>query len=179
MGDMKLFQIILVLISCLLISNCAGVSPQKVDINKIKKERKLPEPNFLIPDAQYVTSGNGSSWDLRHFMDFRFWSPPYFNSKETIQHKSAVHTALTHLKDFEIISWYSESRDAGGKVRSIFTYGINSSLCRDFQVLLYIKEKARSKTFTACKFAFGATPIPMSPELFIAIPLFTPSKLPP
>ena len=58
-------------------------------------------------------------------------------------------------KDFEIVSWYSESRDAGGKVRPIFTYGINSSLCRDFQVLLYIEQKARSKTFTACKFAFG------------------------
>ena len=90
MEDMKLFQIILVLISYLFISNCAGVSPQKVDINKVKKERKLPEPNFLIPDAQYVTSGNGSSWDLRHFMDFRFWSPPYFNSKEIRQHKADI-----------------------------------------------------------------------------------------
>ena len=152
MEVMKLFRIILVLISYLLISNCVGVSPQKVDINKIKKERKLPEPNFLIPDAQYVTTGNGSSWDLRHFMDFRFWSPPYFNSKETRQHKSAVYTTLENMKDFEIVSWYSESRDAGGKIRPIFTYGINSSLCRDFQVLLYIEQKARSKTFTACKF---------------------------
>ena len=153
---MRLFQIILVFISYLFFSNCVGVSPQKVDINKIKKERKLPEPNFLIPDAQYVTSGNGSSWDLRHFMDFRFWSPPYFNSQEARQHKSAVYTTLENMKDFEIVSWYSESRDAGGKIRPIFTYGINSSLCRDFQVLLYIEQKARSKTFTACRFAFGA-----------------------
>jgi len=155
MEDMKLFRIILVLISCLLISNCVGVSPQKVDINKIKKERKLPEPDFLIPDAQYVTSGNGWSWDLRHFMDFRFWSPPYFNSKEARQHKAAVYTTLENMKDFEIVSWYSESRDAGGKIRPIFTYGRNSSLCRDFQVLLYIEQKARSKTFTACKFNWG------------------------
>ena len=102
---MKLFRIILVLISYLLISNCVGVSPQKVDINKIKKERKLPKPNFLIPDAQYVTTGNGTSWDLRHFMDFRFWSPPYFNSKERKQHKSAVYTTLENMKDFEIVSW--------------------------------------------------------------------------
>ena len=155
MEVMKLFQIILVLISCLLFSNCVGVSPQKVDINKIKKERKLPEPNFLIPDAQYVTSGRGNSWDLRQFMDFRFWSPPYFNSNEARQHKSAVYTALENMKDFEVVSWYSESRDAGGKIRPIFTYGINSSLCRDFQVLLYIEKKARSKTFTACKFYWG------------------------
>ena len=94
MEDMKLFQIILVLISYFFISNCAGVNPQKVDINKIKKERKLPEPNFFIPDAQYVTSGNGSSWDLRQFMDFRFWSPPYFNSSEAKQHRSTVYTAV-------------------------------------------------------------------------------------
>ena len=34
-------------------------------------------------------------------MDFRFWSPPFFNSKETKQHKSAVYMALEHVKDFE------------------------------------------------------------------------------
>ena len=151
MEAMRLFQIILVLSSFILITNCVGVSPDKVDIKKIKKERKLPKPNFLTPDAQYVTSGTGSNWDLRQFMDFRFWSPPYFNSKESRQHKSAGYTMLENMKDFEVVSWYSESRDAGGKVRPIFTYVINSSLCRDFQVLLYINEKARSKTFTACK----------------------------
>ena len=152
---MKLFQIILVLSSFFILTNCVGVSPQKVDINKIKKERKLPKPDFFIPDAQYVTSGNGYPWDLRHFMDFRFWSPPFFNSKETKQHESAVYMALEHVKDFEVVSWYSKSRDAGGKVRPLFTYGINSSTCRDFQVLLYIEKKARSKTFTACKFSWG------------------------
>ena len=155
MEAMRLFQIILVLSSFFLLNNCVGISPDKVDINKIKKERKLPEPNFLIPDAQYMTTGQGSSWDARHFMDFRFLSPPYFNSKETRQHKATVYTALENMKDFEVVSWYSKSRDAGGKVRPIFTYGINSSLCRDFQVLLYIGKKARSKTFSACKFTFG------------------------
>ena len=79
----------------------------------------------------------------------------YFNSKETRQHKAAVYTTLENMKDFEVVSWYSKSRDAGGKVRPFFTYGINSSLCRDFQVLLYIGKKARSKTFSACKFTFG------------------------
>ena len=152
---MKLFQIILVLSSLLILTNCVGVHPQKVDISKIKKERKLPEPNFFIPDAQYKTTGQGSSWNLRQFMDFRFWSPPFFNSKEQKQHKSAVYMALNHIKDFKVVSWYSKSRDAGGKIRPIFTYVINSSTCRDFQVLLYIEKKARSKTFTGCKFVWG------------------------
>ena len=34
---MKLFQIILVLSSLLILTNCVGVHPQKVDISKIKK----------------------------------------------------------------------------------------------------------------------------------------------
>ena len=152
---MKLFRIILVLSSLLILTNCAGVHPKKIDISKIKKDRKLPEPNFFIPDAQYKTTGQGSSWNLRQFMDFRFWSPPFFNSKEQKQHKAAVYMALNHVKNLEVVSWYSKSRDAGGKIRPIFTYGINSSTCRDFQVLLYIEKKARSKTFTGCKFVWG------------------------
>ena len=152
---MKLFRIILVLSSLLILTNCVGVHPQKVDISKIKKERKLPEPDFFIPDAQYITSGNGSGWNLRQFLDFRFFSPPFFNSKEAKQHKAAVYMAIKHIKDFEVVSWYSKSRDAGGKVRPIFTYLINSSTCRDFQVLLYIGKKARSKTLTACKMDWG------------------------
>ena len=151
MEDMRLFQIILVLSSFLFLTNCAGISPDKVNISKVKKERKLPKPNFFIPDAIYVTAGGGHRWDIRQFMDFRFWSHPYFNDKEAYQHKSAVHMALTHARDFEIVSWYSKDRDAGGKVRPIFTYTTNGSLCRDYQSLLFIGEKARSKTFTACK----------------------------
>jgi len=154
---MKLFQIILVLISLLLITNC-GIPAQKVDINTIKKENKLPEPDFLIPDAQYISSGNcfsSCSWNALQFLDFRFWSPPFFTPKEEKLHKSTVYTALYHMKDFEVVSWYSPKRDAGGKVRPIFTYSINSSICRDFQVLLYIEKKARSKTLTGCKFSWG------------------------
>ena len=151
MEDMKSFQIILVLSSFLFLTNCAGINPDKVNISKVKKDRILPKPNFFIPDAVYVTAGGGHRWDLRQFMDFRFWSPPYFNNRESNQHKSAVHMALTHAKDFETVSWSSESRDAGGKVRPIFTYTTNGSLCRDYQSFLFIDNKARSKTFTACK----------------------------
>ena len=137
MEDMKLFRIILVLSSLIFISNCVGITSQKVDINKVKKERKLPTPVLFKPNAIYVTTGNGEMWNLRHFMSFRFWSPPYFS--------------LTNTENGKIVSWYSKKRDAGGKVRPLFTYGINSGICRDFQVLLYIEKKARHKTFTACK----------------------------
>ena len=148
---MKLFQIILVLISFISISNCVGMNSENVDIKKIKKERKLPEPILFKPDAQYLTAGNGEIWNLRHFMNFRFWSPPYFNPKESKQHKDSIYMALNHLKDYEVVSWYSKTRDAGGKVRPLFTYPANSGICRDFQVLLYIEKKAKHKTFTACR----------------------------
>ena len=151
---MKSFQIILVLISLLLITNC-GAPSQKVDINTVKKENKLPEPDFLIPEAQYMTAGYGENWNLKQFLSFRFWSPPFFTSKEAKLHESTVFTALNNMQDFEVVSWYSQERDAGGKVRPIFTYALNSSLCRDYQVLLYIEKKARSKTLTGCKNMFG------------------------
>ena len=146
---MKLFRIILVLTSLLLITNCAP-SSKKVDINTVKKENKLPEPDFLIPDASYMAATEG--WDLRQFLSFRFLAlSPYFTNKEANLHKNTVFTALDNMKDFEVVSWYSPKRDAGGKVRPIFTYPEGSGICRDFQVLLYIGKKARSKTLTACK----------------------------
>ena len=152
---MKLFRIILVLTSFLLITNCIGAPSKKVDINTVKKENKLPEPDFLIPDAQSLNASE--YWDLRQFLNFRFYSPPFFTSKEANLHKSAVFTSLNHMKDFEVVSWYSPKRDAGGKVRPIFTYPEGSGICRDFQVLLYIGKKARSKTLTACKKSFSIT----------------------
>ena len=63
---MKSFQTILVLISLLLITNC-GAPSQKVNINTVKKENKLPEPDFLIPEAQYLTAGQGEYWNLKQF----------------------------------------------------------------------------------------------------------------
>ena len=146
---MKLFRIILVLTSLLLITNC-GAPSQKVNINTVKKENKLPEPDFLIPDASYMAATEG--WDLRQFLSFRFLAlSPYFTNKEANLHKNTVFTALDNMKDFEVVSWYSPKRDAGGKVRPIFTYPEGPGICRDFQVLLYIGKKARSKTLTACK----------------------------
>ena len=152
MEVMRLFQIILVLSSLIFLTNCVGVSPDRVDIKKIKKERKLPKPNFLIPDAQYVTSGNGSSWDLRQFMDFRFWSPPYFNSKEARQHKAAVYTTLENMKDFEVVSWYSKKRLASGKVRVIHSYPISGGYCRTYQAYIKLNGKERHMTNNACKY---------------------------
>ena len=149
---MKLFRIILVLTSLLLITNC-GAPSQKVNINTVKKENKLPEPDRLTPKAQNFEAYE--YWNLKQFLNFRFYSPPFFTSKEANLHKSTVYTALNHMKDFEVISWYSKKRDAGGKVRPIFTYPESAGLCRDYQVLLYIGKKARSKTLTACKSNWG------------------------
>ena len=148
---MKLFQIILVLISLILITNCVGIPSQKIDSKLLKDKNILPKPVFLTPDAIYMTAGYGERWDLRQYLNFRFWELSPFTNKEAKLHESAVYTALNNVTDFEVVSWYSETRNAGGKVRPIFTYHSNLSTCRDYQVVLRIEKKIRSKTLTGCK----------------------------
>ena len=55
MEDMKLFRIILVLSSLLFISNCVGITSQKVDINKVKKDEGWI---FENPDSDATQSAN-------------------------------------------------------------------------------------------------------------------------
>ena len=150
---MKLFQTILVLISLLLITNCIGAPSKKVDISTVKKENKLPEPDFLIPDASYMAATEG--WNLRQFLNFRFYSPPFFTSKEANLHKSAVFTALNHMKDFEVVSWYSKKRLVNGKVRVIHSYPTGSGLCRTYQAYIKVNGTERHTTNNACKQSYS------------------------
>ena len=141
METMRLFKVITVLIS-LLISGSA-----LADSNKLKETEgnigDMPPPILLGDDLKY--SMPAFLWRRTQYMRFSL------NREEKKMHESAVFFALTSKQNGKIVSWYSKKRDAGGKVRPLFTYGINSGICRDFQVLLYIEKKARHKTFTACK----------------------------
>ena len=82
MEDMKLFRIILVLISLILITNCVGIPSQKIDSKLLKDENVLPKPVFLTPDAIFMTAGYGERWDLRQYLNFRFWELSPFTNKE-------------------------------------------------------------------------------------------------
>ena len=91
------------------------------------------------------------SFNPRQFLDFRFWNLTGFSSREQKQHKDAVYFALDNAEDFEVVSWYSDKRNAGGKIRVVFTHPVNAGICRDYQVQLHIKKRVKSKTLTACK----------------------------
>ena len=145
---MKLLKVITILSSLVFLTNCSsttGNTLKPTEINGVMAE--MPAPVFFGDNLEY--SMPQFLWRSTQYLRFRL------NKDEKKMHQSAVFFMLNNAKNGEIVSWYSESRDAGGKVRPIFTYGINSSLCRDFQVLLYIDKKARSKTFSACRFTFG------------------------
>ena len=149
MEVMRLFQVILAVISFLLLNQC-GVPAKKVDHKKIiLNENYLPDPKFKNQEGQYAYMLY--SFNARQFLDFRFWNLTGFSSREQKQHKDAVYFALDNAEDFEVVSWYSDKRKAGGKIRVVFTHPVNAGICRDYQVQLYIKKRVRAKTLTACK----------------------------
>lgn len=149
MEDMKLFQVTLLIISLIFLSNC-GVPPKQVNYNKnILNKDFMIEPSYKKTEGQFTDMLYG--WNDRQFISFRFWNLTGFKSDEKKQHKDAVYYALNNAEDFEIISWYSKTRVASGKVRIIFTHPVNAGMCRDYQVQLQIKKNIKSKTLTACK----------------------------
>ena len=149
MEVMKLFQVILAVISFLLLNQC-GVPAKKVDHKKIiLNENYMPDPKFKNQKGQYTDVFY--SFNPRQFLDFRFWNLTGFSSREQKQHKDAVYFALDNAEDFEVVSWYSDKRNAGGKIRVVFTHPVNAGICRDYQVQLHIKKRVRAKTLTACK----------------------------
>ena len=145
----KLFRVILALISFIFVAQC-GVPTKKISHHKVllEKDFMLP-PQYKSTEAQYQFMRWG--YNEMQYLDFRFWNLTGFNRKEKKQHKDAVYYALNNAEDFEIVSWYSTSREASGKIRVIFTHPISSGYCRDYQVQLQIKKRIRSKTLTACK----------------------------
>ena len=149
MEVMRLFQVILAVISFLLLNQC-GVPAKKVDHKKIiLNENYMPDPKFKNQNGQYTDVFY--SFNPRQFLDFRFWNLTGFSSREQKQHKDAVYFALDNAEDFEVVSWYSDKRNAGGKIRVVFTHPVNAGICRDYQVQLHIKKRVRAKTLTACK----------------------------
>ena len=145
----KLFRVFLVLISFLFITQC-GVPTKKVSHQKVLLDKNyMSPPKFKSTDAQYQFMRWG--FNEMQYLDFRFWNLTGFNKQEKNQHKDAVYIALNNAEDFEIVSWYSTTREASGKIRVIFTHPINAGYCRDYQVQLQIKKRVRSKTLTACK----------------------------
>ena len=121
---MKLFKVIIVLISLLLTSAKAD-NHTPGDAKGFIGE--MPPPVWL-----------GEVFSL--------------NRAEKKMHESAVFFALSNTENGKIVSWYSKKRLAGGKVRVIHSYPISGGYCRTYQAYIKVNGKERHMTNNACKY---------------------------
>ena len=105
---------------------------------------KMPYPTFLGEDLKY--SIPTFLWRSTQYMRFRL------KKDEKKLHEQAVYFMLDNAANGKIVSWYSDKRLAGGKVRVIHSYPISSGYCRTYQAYIKVNGKERHKTNNACKY---------------------------
>jgi len=141
MENMRLFKVIIVLISLILPGSVTAGS------NDLKETRgiigDMPTPRWLGDDVKY--SMTAFVFRQTQFLRFRL------NSEEKKMHESAVFFALTNTQNGKIVSWYSKERLAAGKVRVIHSYPISGGYCRTYQAYIKLNGKERHMTNNACK----------------------------
>ena len=132
---MRLFKVITVL-SSLLLATIAHAGNKPTEHKGTIGD--MPAPRLLGDDLRY--SMPAYLWRKTQFMRFRL------NSTERKLHESAVFFALTNAENGKIVSWYSKTRLANGKVRVIHSYPISGGYCRTYQAyicLLYTSPSPR------------------------------------
>ena len=105
---------------------------------------KMPYPTFLGEDLKY--SIPTFLWRSTQYMRFRL------KKDEKKLHEQAVYFMLDNAANGKIVSWYSDKRLAGGKVRVIHSYPISSGYCRTYQAYIKVNGKERHTTNNACKY---------------------------
>ena len=142
MENMKLFEVITVLISLLVSSTALA------DSNKLKETEgnigEMSAPKWLGDDLKYSMP----AFLFRRTQYMRF----SLNREEKKMHESAVFFALTSTQNGKIVSWYSKKRLAAGKVRVIHSYPISGGYCRTYQAYIKVNGKERHMTNNACKY---------------------------
>ena len=140
---MKLFKVIIVLISLLTASAYAvdySKTPKEIDVD-IKGA--MPLPNLLNDDLVYTIMRFG--WNRTQYLRFKL------KKHEKQLHKSAVYFMLENAPNGKIVSWYSKERLANGKVRVVQSYPVSGGHCRTYQSYIKIRNKEKHMTNIACK----------------------------
>ena len=141
---MKLFKVIIVLISLFTVSvNAADSSKTPKDLD-VDIKGAMPLPNLLNDDLVYTIMRFG--WNRTQYLRFKL------KKDEKQLHKSAVYFMLENAQNGKIVSWYSKKRLAGGKVRVIHSYPISGGYCRTYQAYIKVNGKERHTTNNACKY---------------------------
>jgi len=142
MENMRLYKVIIVLISLWLSSTALADKKLPVDANGHIGD--MPPPIWLGDDLKYSMP----AFLFRRTQYMRF----SLNKEEKKMHESAVFFALTSTQNGKIVSWYSKERLAAGKVRVIHSYPISGGYCRTYQAYIKLNGKERHMTNNACKY---------------------------
>ena len=139
---MRLFRVIIILSSLLLLQNCASRGVQTV------KETQgsfinLPQPTSL--GEHQLWSAPGMLWSRIQYLKFTL------NDDEKKMHQSAVYHALNNAETGASTQWHSRERLAQGKVRIIQTFPTSEGYCRVYQAYIQLNGTARHFTNNACK----------------------------
>ena len=146
MEDMKLFKVITVLISLVLLTNCTSSNVQKVSV--VPKETdgamaKMPYP-VMLGEGE-IWSAPGMLWNGAQYIRFNL------NKSEKNQHQQAVYHSLNNAKIGEITAWYSKKRLANGKIKVISQFPTSDGYCRVYQSYIQLNGAQRHMTNKACK----------------------------
>ncbi len=146
MEDMKLFKVITVLTSLILLTNCTMSSTSNVSM--VPQETngalaKLPYP-VMLGEGE-IWSAPGMLWNGVQYMRFNL------NKSEKQLHQQAVYHSLNNGQVGEITAWHSKKRLAAGKIRVVHQFPTSDGYCRVYQSYIQLNGAKRHMTNKACK----------------------------
>ena len=141
---MNLLKVIIISISIFVFSNNANGQ----DLKETKGTfGEMPFPVFFSND--YNISVPTFLFRYTQYIKFRL------KKDEKKMHESAVYFMLDNAINGKVVSWYSDKRYTGGKVRVIHSYPISGGYCRTYQAWIKVNSKERHMTNNACKLMNG------------------------
>ena len=142
---MKLLKVIIISISIFVFS----INANGQDLKETKGTfGEMPFPVFFSND--YDISVPTFLFRYTQYIKFRL------KKDEKKMHESAVYFMLDNAINGKVVSWYSDKRYTGGKVRVIHSYPISGGYCRTYQAWIKVNSKERHMTNNACKLMNGA-----------------------
>ena len=144
---MRLFKVITILSSILLLTHCSANGTKKVNFSPGESKGSIISDHMPTPimlGDQFETQLPAYLWNGVQYLRFSL------RKDEKLLHESAVFHALTNTENGAITSWYSKKRFAGGKVRVIHSFPIASGHCRVYQAYIKVNGVARHMTNKAC-----------------------------
>ena len=141
MEGMKLFKVITISSSLLLLSQCISQSQSIATIDKLKNN--FPNPVMLTENE--LRNPGQYSWNNKQYLNF------FLQDEEKKLHQSAVYNSLNNVRDNEITKWHSKNNNTFGMVKIIHSFEVSTGYCRVYQAVIQSENLAKQWTNKACK----------------------------